>query len=222
MHVISKHCSWFVFVFYNYSNTFEGEPHLKCLIVFRLQKLALRNNSTSTAQHLRLLIRGQDHDCFQVCKVLGFVLFYVLSGSRTLSYADHFVLSEESVLMVYCICVTALFYAMIIFKLQLQHTFGSEERLTSNCEIKIRPKEDINIFVLFAPTRLSCMLAKLEIKQLGIQSQPGIKFTVRSFLLLFFLPWSSLHVITINLILVNYIYSVFNKSKYMIYLQIRE
>ncbi|XP_054443294.1 centrosomal protein of 192 kDa [Pteronotus mesoamericanus] len=91
----------------------------------QLQKLALRNNSTSTAQHLRLLIRGQDQDCFQ-----------------------------------------------------LQHTFGSEERLTSNCEIKIRPKEDVNIFVLFAPTRLSCMLAKLEIKQLGIRSQPGIKFTI--------------------------------------------
>ncbi|XP_016052781.1 PREDICTED: centrosomal protein of 192 kDa isoform X2 [Miniopterus natalensis] len=91
----------------------------------QLQKLALRNNSTSTAQHLRLLIRGQDQDCFQ-----------------------------------------------------LQHTYGSEERLTSNCEIKIRPKEDINIFVLFAPTRLSCMLAKLEIKQLGIRSQPGIKFTI--------------------------------------------
>ncbi|KAM8784129.1 centrosomal protein of 192 kDa [Rhynchonycteris naso] len=91
----------------------------------QLQKLALRNNSTSTAQHLRLLIRGQDQDCFQ-----------------------------------------------------LQHTFGSEERLTSNCEIRIGPKEDINIFVLFAPTRLSCMLAKLEIKQLGIQSQPGVKFMV--------------------------------------------
>ncbi|XP_070276806.1 centrosomal protein of 192 kDa isoform X2 [Myotis yumanensis] len=91
----------------------------------QLQKLALRNNSTSTTQHLRLLIRGQDQDCFQ-----------------------------------------------------LQHTFGSEERLTSNCEIKIRPKEDITIFVLFTPTRLSCMLAKLEIKQLGIRSQPGIKFTI--------------------------------------------
>ncbi|XP_024900661.1 centrosomal protein of 192 kDa isoform X11 [Pteropus alecto] len=91
----------------------------------QLQRLALRNNSTSTAQHLRLLIRGQDQDCFQ-----------------------------------------------------LQHTFGSEERLTNNCEIKIRPKEDINISVLFAPTRLSCMLAKLEIKQLGIRSQPGIKFTI--------------------------------------------
>ncbi|XP_054579618.1 centrosomal protein of 192 kDa [Eptesicus fuscus] len=91
----------------------------------QLQKLALRNNSTSTTQHLRLLIRGQDQDCFQ-----------------------------------------------------LQHTFGSEERLTSNCEIKIRPKEDITIFVLFAPTRLSCMLAKLEIKQLGIRSQPGTKFTI--------------------------------------------
>ncbi|XP_012601610.2 centrosomal protein of 192 kDa isoform X1 [Microcebus murinus] len=91
----------------------------------QLQKLALRNDSTSTAQHLRLLIRGQDQDCFQ-----------------------------------------------------LQNTFGPEERLTSNCEIRIHPKEDIIISVLFAPTRLSCMLAKLEIKQLGYRSQPGIKFTI--------------------------------------------
>uniref|UniRef100_A0A2K6GY23 Centrosomal protein 192 n=1 Tax=Propithecus coquereli TaxID=379532 RepID=A0A2K6GY23_PROCO len=91
----------------------------------QLQKLALRNDSTSTTQNLRLLIRGQDQDCFQ-----------------------------------------------------LQNTFGSEERLTSNCEIRIHPKEDIIISVLFAPTRLSCMLAKLEIKQLGNQSQPGIKFTI--------------------------------------------
>ncbi|KAM9632713.1 centrosomal protein of 192 kDa isoform 4-T6 [Trichechus inunguis] len=91
----------------------------------QLQKLALRNNSTSTTQHLRLLIRGQDQDCFQ-----------------------------------------------------LQNIFGTEERLTSNCEIRIRPKEDINIYVLFAPTRLSCMFAKLEIKQLGIRSQLGIKFTI--------------------------------------------
>ncbi|XP_072462705.1 centrosomal protein of 192 kDa [Notamacropus eugenii] len=90
-----------------------------------LQKLALRNNSSSTTQRLRLLIRGQDQDCFQ-----------------------------------------------------LQNTFGLEERLTSTCEIIIRPKEDINIFLLFAPTRISCMLAKLEIKQLGIQSQPGIKFSI--------------------------------------------
>ncbi|KAM9677262.1 centrosomal protein of 192 kDa isoform 3-T4 [Dama dama] len=91
----------------------------------QLQKLALRNNSASTTQHLRLLVRGQDQDCFQ-----------------------------------------------------LQHTFGSEERLTSNCEVRIRPKEDIYISVLFAPTRLSCMLAKLEIKQLGVRSQPGVKFTI--------------------------------------------
>uniref|UniRef100_A0A8C6DSG3 Centrosomal protein 192 n=1 Tax=Moschus moschiferus TaxID=68415 RepID=A0A8C6DSG3_MOSMO len=91
----------------------------------QLQKLALRNNSASIAQHLRLLVRGQDQDCFQ-----------------------------------------------------LQHTFGSEERLTSNCEVRIRPKEDIYISVLFAPTRLSCMLAKLEIKQLGVRSQPGVKFTI--------------------------------------------
>ncbi|XP_070320635.1 centrosomal protein of 192 kDa isoform X5 [Odocoileus virginianus] len=91
----------------------------------QLQKLALRNNSASTTQHLRLLVRGQDQDCFQ-----------------------------------------------------LQHTFGSEERLTSNCEVRIRPKEDIYISVLFAPTRLSCMLAKLEIKQVGFRSQPGVKFTI--------------------------------------------
>ncbi|KAM7320461.1 hypothetical protein ACRRTK_020904 [Alexandromys fortis] len=31
----------------------------------RLQKLALRNSSTTTAQNLRLLIKGQDQDCFQ-------------------------------------------------------------------------------------------------------------------------------------------------------------
>uniref|UniRef100_G3QLA0 Centrosomal protein 192 n=2 Tax=Gorilla gorilla gorilla TaxID=9595 RepID=G3QLA0_GORGO len=91
----------------------------------QFQKLALRNNSASTTQHLRLLIRGQDQDCFQ-----------------------------------------------------LQNTFGSEQRLTSNCEIRIHPKEDIFISVLFAPTRLSCMLARLEIKQLGNRSQPGIKFTI--------------------------------------------
>ncbi|XP_030666667.1 centrosomal protein of 192 kDa isoform X5 [Nomascus leucogenys] len=91
----------------------------------QLQKVALRNNSASTTQHLRLLIRGQDQDCFQ-----------------------------------------------------LQNTFGSEQRLTSNCEIRIHPKEDIFISVLFAPTRLSCMLARLEIKQLGNRSQPGVKFTI--------------------------------------------
>ncbi|XP_042539598.1 centrosomal protein of 192 kDa isoform X1 [Dipodomys spectabilis] len=91
----------------------------------QLQKLALRSNSTSTTQHLRLLIRGQDQDCFQ-----------------------------------------------------FQNTFGSEERLTSSCEIRIHPKEDIIVSVLFTPTRLSCMLAKLEIKQLGNRSQPGIKFMI--------------------------------------------
>uniref|UniRef100_A0A2K5D198 Centrosomal protein 192 n=2 Tax=Aotus nancymaae TaxID=37293 RepID=A0A2K5D198_AOTNA len=91
----------------------------------QLLKLALRNNSASTTQHLRLLIKGQDQDCFQ-----------------------------------------------------LQNTFGSEQRLTSNYEIRIHPKEDVIISVLFAPTRLSCMLARLEIKQLGNRSQPGVKFTI--------------------------------------------
>uniref|UniRef100_A0A674ISQ7 Centrosomal protein 192 n=1 Tax=Terrapene triunguis TaxID=2587831 RepID=A0A674ISQ7_9SAUR len=89
------------------------------------QKLTLRNNSPSATQHLRLLIRGQDQNCFQ-----------------------------------------------------LRNTFGTEERLTSNQELKIRPREDTNIFLMFAPTHVACMLAKLEIKQLGIQSQPGIKFTI--------------------------------------------
>ncbi|XP_064299129.1 centrosomal protein of 192 kDa isoform X1 [Phalacrocorax carbo] len=89
------------------------------------QKLTLRNDSSTVTQHLRLLIRGQDQDCFQ-----------------------------------------------------LQNIFGSEERLTSNWELKIRPKEDTNIYLMFAPTRITCFFAKLEIKQLGIRSQPGIKFTI--------------------------------------------
>ncbi|XP_043364073.1 centrosomal protein of 192 kDa isoform X2 [Dermochelys coriacea] len=89
------------------------------------QKLTLRNNSPSATQHLRLLIRGQDQNCFQ-----------------------------------------------------LRNTFGTEERLTSNQELKIRPRDDTNIFLMFAPTHVACMLAKLEIKQLGIQSQPGVKFTI--------------------------------------------
>ncbi|XP_029446800.1 centrosomal protein of 192 kDa isoform X2 [Rhinatrema bivittatum] len=90
------------------------------------QKLVLRNDSPSATQSLRLLIRGQDHDCFQ-----------------------------------------------------LQNIFGPEERLTSDQELVIRPKEDRKIFIMFAPTRVACMLAKLEIKQLGLRSsQPGIKFTI--------------------------------------------
>ncbi|XP_075777128.1 centrosomal protein of 192 kDa isoform X2 [Pelodiscus sinensis] len=89
------------------------------------QKLTLRNNSPSATQHLRLLIRGQDQNCFQ-----------------------------------------------------LKSTFGTEERLTSNQELKIRPREDTNIFLMFTPTHVACMLAKLEIKQLGIQCQPGVKFTI--------------------------------------------
>ncbi|XP_041421390.1 centrosomal protein 192kDa L homeolog isoform X2 [Xenopus laevis] len=90
------------------------------------QKLILRNTSTSSNQYLRLLIRGQDQDCFQ-----------------------------------------------------LQSTFGTEERLTNNRELIIRPKEDSTIYLMFSPTRVGCMLAKLEIKQSGMKSsQPGIKFTI--------------------------------------------
>ncbi|KAJ8288500.1 hypothetical protein COCON_G00011590 [Conger conger] len=90
------------------------------------QKLVLRNNSASSTQQLRLLIRGQDQDCFQ-----------------------------------------------------LQSTFGPEERLTRHRELSIRPKEDVAVHLLFAPTRVACMLAKLEIKQSAVRpSQPGVKFTI--------------------------------------------
>ncbi|KFO97386.1 Centrosomal protein of 192 kDa, partial [Calypte anna] len=89
------------------------------------QKLTLRNYSSSETQHLRLLIRGQDQDCFQ-----------------------------------------------------LQSIFGSEERLTSSWELRIRPKEDTNIYLIFRPTRITCCFAKLEIKHLGPQSRPGLKFSI--------------------------------------------
>ncbi|KAM9852578.1 centrosomal protein of 192 kDa [Aulostomus maculatus] len=90
------------------------------------QKLVLRNNSTNTTQHLRLLIRGQDQDCFQ-----------------------------------------------------LQSMFSPEERLTRHGELSIRPREDVTVHLLYAPTRVAAMLAKLEIKQSGVRpSQPGVKFTI--------------------------------------------
>ncbi|XP_074843586.1 centrosomal protein of 192 kDa [Carettochelys insculpta] len=89
------------------------------------QKLSLKNDSPSATQHLQLLIRGQDQNCFQ-----------------------------------------------------LKNTFGREERLTSSQELKIRPREGATVFLMFAPTHVACMLAKLEIKQLGIHAQPGIKFSI--------------------------------------------
>ncbi|XP_058602030.1 centrosomal protein of 192 kDa isoform X3 [Onychostoma macrolepis] len=90
------------------------------------QKLVLRNNSPITSQQLRLLIRGQDQDCFQ-----------------------------------------------------LQSSFGPDERLTRNRELSIKPKEDVTVHLLFAPTRVASMLAKLEIKQSAARaSQPGVKFTI--------------------------------------------
>ncbi|XP_038568179.1 LOW QUALITY PROTEIN: centrosomal protein of 192 kDa [Micropterus salmoides] len=90
------------------------------------QKLVLRNNSANATQQLRLLIRGQDQDCFQ-----------------------------------------------------LQSMFSPEERLTRHGELSIRPREDVTVHLLFAPTRVACMLAKLEIKQSGVRpSQPGVKFTI--------------------------------------------
>lgn len=58
--------------------------------------------------------------------------------------------------------------------------FSPEERLTRHGELAIRPREDVTVHLLFAPTRVACMLAKLEIKQSGVRpSQPGVKFTVR-------------------------------------------
>lgn len=69
---------------------------------------------------------------------------------------------------------------MFMFVLQLQSMFSPEERLTRHGELSIRPKEDVTVHILFAPTRVACMLAKLEIKQSGARpSQPGVKFTVR-------------------------------------------
>lgn len=63
--------------------------------------------------------------------------------------------------------------------------FSVEERLTRHGELSIRPREDVAVHLLFAPTRVECMLAKLEIKQSGVRpSQPGVKFTVRMQLLL--------------------------------------
>ncbi|XP_072425902.1 centrosomal protein of 192 kDa isoform X5 [Chiloscyllium punctatum] len=90
------------------------------------QKLILRNNSSSVVQQLRLLIKGQDQDCFQ-----------------------------------------------------LQSTFGPEERRSGSRELMVCPKEDVCVHLLFAPTRVACMLARLEIKQSGMRSgQPGVKFTI--------------------------------------------
>ncbi|XP_038162172.1 centrosomal protein of 192 kDa isoform X1 [Cyprinodon tularosa] len=90
------------------------------------QKLVLRNDSTSSTQQLRLLIRGQDQDCFQ-----------------------------------------------------LQSMFSPEECLTRHGELSIRPREDVTVHLLFAPTRVACMLAKLEVKQSGVRSsQPGVKFII--------------------------------------------
>lgn len=67
-----------------------------------------------------------------------------------------------------------------IFLLQLQSMFSPEERLTRHGELSIRPKEDVTVHLLFAPTRVAGMLAKLEIKQSGVRpSQPGVKFSVR-------------------------------------------
>ncbi|XP_054841844.1 centrosomal protein of 192 kDa [Eublepharis macularius] len=85
------------------------------------QKLILRNDSQTTTQQLRLLIRGQDQDCFQM--KLG-------------------------------------------------------EHVYSNCEIKIRPKHDYSVSLMFTPSRLACMFAKLEMKQLGFPTRLGIKFTI--------------------------------------------
>lgn len=71
--------------------------------------------------------------------------------------------------------------------------FSPEERLTRHGELSIRPKEDVTVHLLFAPTRIACMLAKLEIKQSGVRpSQPGVKFSVRMWLSLsnfFSLPY---------------------------------
>lgn len=99
--------------FYGCSSIHGRKPHLICAIVSRLQKLALRNNSASTTQHLRLLVRGQDQDCFQVCGVHGSVLCQILLRSGCLVL---FVL-EESVLLACFVCAAALSYTEVVFEL---------------------------------------------------------------------------------------------------------
>lgn len=68
---------------------------------------------------------------------------------------------------------------MFSFPVYLQLKLG--EQAYNNCEIKIRPRHDYNVFVTFTPIRFACMFAKLEMKQLGLLSQLGIKFTVSNF-----------------------------------------
>nr|XP_008106918.1 PREDICTED: centrosomal protein of 192 kDa isoform X1 [Anolis carolinensis] len=53
-----------------------------------------------------------------------------------------------------------------------------EERIYKSCEIKILPKHDYNVCLIFTPSRLACMCAKIEMKQLGLPFHPGIKFTI--------------------------------------------
>jgi len=79
----------------------------------RLQKLALRNNCTSTTQHLRLLIRGQDQDCFQVRRVHG----AVSCSFRPLTYADRVSSSLKLWVDGSFIWAPPLLYAVIVFKL---------------------------------------------------------------------------------------------------------
>ncbi|KAM8847082.1 centrosomal protein of 192 kDa isoform 1-T1 [Synchiropus picturatus] len=65
---------------------------------------------------------------------------------------------------------------------QLQSMFSSDEGLTRRGEVTIRPGEDVTIHLLFAPTRVACMLARLEIKRSGARpSQSGTKFTIPLF-----------------------------------------
>lgn len=94
-------------------------------------------------------------------------------------------------------CYTVQMWRIYTCVSQLQSMFSPEERLTRHGELSIRPREDVTIHLLFAPTRVACMLAKLEIKQSGVRpSQPGVKFTVR---MLFFLSieFSLLHLLSI-------------------------
>lgn len=92
--------------------------------------------------------------------------------------------------------------------LQLQSSFGPDERLTRSRELLIKPKEDVAVHLLFAPTRVASMLAKLEIKQSAVRpSQPGVKFTV-SILLIFYLEYH----------LICSLVSLFIKSYYCRYL----
>lgn len=95
-------------------------------LFFSQQKLVLRNNSTNATQQLRLLIRGQDQDCFQVyqdiswvCVLIsrfelpaGFVFIFIVSFMlisdplcEQRCFCFYFYLGEPEMLSFFILCI---------------------------------------------------------------------------------------------------------------------